>query len=104
MSDESADVTRDGVSGPEPDRRWTGMLQAVCDLLGQPADHRAEAISVTLRLGDAPGQAAAAARLGSQMAAERGLRATAVISDHTVTFRFTRSEVSPAEAAHRRAA
>ena len=92
MNTRSVRVLR--VDGPAPvaHRRWSQALQAVCELLGQATGEHMGAISVTLFLGESPDEGLAVARLGKGLAAEHGLRATAVLSDHAVTFRFTRSE------------
>ncbi len=92
MRTEPVVALRVGEHGPEPDHRWSEALRAVCEVLAQATGEQMEAISVTLCLGESSDEALTVARLGKELAVERGLRATAVLSGHAVTFRFTRPE------------
>ncbi len=77
---------------PPADPEWSEVLRGLCERLARQSGHAIGPVSLSLRLDDAPGESLAAARLCEQIAADYGLKARAVPSNHEVMIRLTRSE------------
>ncbi len=75
-------------SGPE----WSEVLRDLCEGLARQSGRAIGPVSLSLRLNDVPGESLVAARLCERIAADYGLKARAVPSNHEVMIRLTRAD------------